>query len=58
MQVDSSNNSNIAIAAIDNSVYCFGEHQSIRSQDEALEDEYQSDNEDVLNDSGGGGGID
>ena len=35
-------------------MYCFGEHESILSVEEALEDEYLSADEDLLNDSGVG----
>ena len=52
--VDANSMNNIAITASDNSVYCFGQRFSERNSDEELQDEYQSDDENALNDSAEG----
>ena len=54
MLVDCNQDSNLAISSIDNSVYYFGQRNTFRSEDEKLQDAYQSDEENVLNESNSG----
>lgn len=51
--MSASQDCNLVISASDNSLYHFGQSNTYRSAEEALEDEYQSDDDNFLNDSGG-----
>ena len=50
--VDCNQDSNLVISASDNSVYYFGARNMIRTKDEVLQDEYQSDEENIINEDG------
>lgn len=52
--VDCNQDSNLAISAVDNSVYYFGSRNTFRSEDEILQDAYQSDEENLLNEESSG----
>ena len=52
--VDCNQDSNLVISARDNSVYYFGQRNNFRSEDEILQDAYQSDEENLLNEENSG----